>query len=73
MATITYHDRYVGESGTPTKFSKRHYVVIATTLKQMHTDWGNDWMHGLYVEAFVEAFGSDNPRFDADRFREASN
>jgi hypothetical protein len=66
MTTITYHDRYIGESGPVTKFSKSHYVVIATTLKEANADWG-------IVEAFVKVLEADNERFDADLFRKASH
>ena len=65
MATVTYHDRYIGESGTATKFSRRHYWVIAGILRDSKASLG-------IVEAFITELELDNPRFDADLFRKAS-
>jgi len=65
MATITYHTRYLGESGPRAKFTQRHYWVIANILKDSNADWGT-------VEAFVEALGKDNPNFKPDLFIKAS-
>ena len=47
------------------KFSQRHYEVIARTLKEANADIP-------MVEAFVEVLEQDNPRFKPDRFRQAS-
>ena len=61
MATITYHDRYIPAG----QFAKRHYEVIARTLKEANADIP-------MVEAFVEVLEQDNPRFKAALFRKAS-
>jgi len=45
--------------------TRQHYKLIAQTLKEADADW-------RIVEAFVKVLELDNPRFQPDKFREAS-
>jgi len=49
-------------------FQRRHYEAVANTLAQ-HA--GKPY-HAALVGDFSRMFGADNPRFQPDRFRDAS-
>ena len=57
------------------KFSRRHYVAIASALRRGHAVHFADnpprEMSDLILENLIWAFKMDNPRFDESRFREA--
>lgn len=57
------------------KFSKRHYIMIADVLNDLFNADDRSLFTlpevGRACEAFARAFERDNPRFSADRFREA--
>jgi len=69
MTTITYHDRYVGESGPRTMFTQRHYKFIAEVLLSV----GNYPTKDLIVDYFIKALELDNPNFKPNLFRKASD
>jgi len=51
--------------GGAVMMTRQHYKLIAQTLKEADADW-------RIVEAFVKVLELDNPRFQPDKFREAS-
>ena len=65
--------------------TRKDYKLIAKILREVLTDvpalqppWGNHWgyildHHKNIIRGLNTAFMEENPRFDADRFWEASN
>ena len=57
------------------KFSRRHYVAIASALRRGHAvhfaDDPQREMSELILENLIWTFKIDNPRFDESRFRKA--
>lgn len=53
-------------------FTKEHYNIIAKIIADTHT-WtdGEDEVIYDIVERLIEEFANDNPRFDAQKFRNA--
>ena len=58
----------------PAKYQRRHYTEIAGMLRDMLDDHDDLFQASVVSDLekrFSTLFGADNPRFDADRFRDA--
>ena len=61
-------------------FQRRHYQAVADAIKKSPIYTGGDHYQTqlsvqqmqMLIERFVTMFEADNPRFDADRFRNAA-
>lgn len=53
------------------KFSRRHYVAIASALRRGHAVHFELGTNHLILENLIWMFKMDNPRFDESKFREA--
>ena len=50
-------------------WTRRHYAAIARHVRESDMSWG---AKRDLVETLVEVFADDNPRFDAEKFRDAA-
>ena len=53
------------------QFSQKHYEAIAAVLKQIDSEWVTEYAREDIVEALVDLFELDNPKFNAALFRAA--
>ena len=52
--------------------TKKHYIALAATIRQMATDRTYDHLTLLeVVDRLAAVLVTDNPRFDRDKFRDA--
>lgn len=55
-------------------FQRRHYVALADMIAALHADAADMFETATintFVDLLVRRFQRDNPRFDAERFRDA--